>query len=981
MAGIGRELTWIIGGPGTGKTTRLVAMVCDALAGNVSPERILFLTFNPESRDILEHAVQTRVGGWSGRLVHNTRMLLDRALEAIPPWERLVPLSEYQQLLWMQASLESENSFGDWAHQLPSASLAKELHSLLRQLKRGGVNLGVLKHRIESKASDSSAALVDFLRSHQEKIASRGYGDFVDQIDQVVQFFDSQQSKGGLAQCDLIVIDDLHLAHRRQWQLLELFLPGAADMVFASEVECPFFRQWIDKGYRHRLRDLGITVKYEYLKDSLRLHYPLEPEKLPQEISLHSARSALEEGLWIAEQVDRLVSDSGDIRYSDIAMICPSEAGAASLEEALRLYRIPYHVSRKSASRDARIWLRWLQWLDNPTYDNFLKLLHLMGLELPANDSLVRALYHYIIGSEVSEEDDEIIDNGNVIELGRRLRDLLTTWRSRDYDSVMHALPDALKVIVEDFSLTVDIQAFEVVKDLVAEYRAWCRSAGRRFRIGEFLDSIEAHVQWNQQSSRPPRLGDSVHLWSVPDSRGRQAKVVFLSGTNDGIFPLPYRRRSLIPAPDIGVWRSALVEMGTPADLSDLDSLDDHWQREHERFLLASSRALEKMCVSYVRTGDSEERVDPSPFLAAKGLGDIDQQSETVEGRFPNLSVPSTGNQSSYVPFIPSLRGIALLLNSLSQGGLKADDLRLAWERVWRGNHPATRISVWQPIPRQPITLPDDFAISHSKIKTYLDCPRKFYYENIMGVEVPASYQMVIGTALHKIAERIHMGKGREVFSDTETLHSIAEDCLSEHLELFQGDAELAGWLDYVMERVGKYLSAISDNPPNVMDTEKFFDVRWQEGLRFKGRIDRLDKNPDGRYGILDYKKSGKDKAVALINQFRDRDDDFQFPIYYFCATDHMHVDVGSFQMVVFDFGNSGEIETITIPISHASGRSAVSVDDMQEVRQRIVAIGKEMISSRDGFTKKPTTQCRGFFSICPHLSFCTRSSEVIDSD
>jgi len=969
-----------MGGPGTGKSSRAVSAVTEALTDGLSPSQILFVTFNPQTRDQLEQSVRKQYGGWSGRLVYNTRMLLECALELIPPWERLIPLSEYQQLLWLQASLEASPPFGNTATRLSPASMTRELYSLLRQLKRGGIDLGLLRHRIASKGSDASLALIDFLKAHSDDIGWRGFGDFVDQISQVVRWLDSESDRKRSPHFDLIVVDDLHLAHRLQWQLLELFLPAASQVLFFSEAEGPFFRQWVDMGYRQRLRALGISVNYEYLQETHRLWYPTESGQLPESISLHSAHNALEEGLWIAEQVDRLVSESqGGVRFSGVAVIQCSEA--AAIEEAFRLYRIPYDSSRDSTARYSGIWVSWLRWFEAPNLVDFRRLLSSLSPDVDVSEDSVSSLYRYMTESHASAKDDEVGNDARLVDIGRQIRQLLVSWRDGKHDEVITRLPRVLARFNEDSSLGLDVQAGQYIVQLMSEYGTWCRIMGRRFRMGEFLDSVVTHAPWNPENLGRARLGDRVQMWSIPDSRGQDARFVFLSGTNDGALPLPYRRRSLIPENDKAVWQAVLQELGTPADLSDLDDFDHHWARELERFQLASSRALERLYITYCQGGSSEETLEPSPFLTTKALANVEEASLTIEGRFPCLAVPKSESKSLYVPFVPSIPGINLLLSSLIQGGASQGDLRAAWDQVWQAPASKFSMSVWQPFSRQSFQLPQDFALSYSKIKTYLDCPRKFYYENVLRIEFPPSYQMLVGTTLHRLAQRIHEGKGGTIISNLEVLRGIAEECFAGHSELFQGDAERQGWLDYVMARIANYLEVIGGNPPDVQDVETSFRVRWKEELWFSGRIDRLDRSPDGRWSVVDYKKSGKEKAMALINQFRARDDDFQFPIYYFYVADHLSHDVGSFQMIVFDFNNSGAIEIITMPISQKSSRTSVSTDELQEVRQRIVTIGNEMISPRADFTKKPTTQCRGFFAVCPHLPYCPRSGDVLDPD
>ena len=282
---------------------------------------------------------------------------------------------------------------------------------------------------------------------------------------------------------------------------------------------------------------------------------------------------------------------------------------------------------------------------------------------------------------------------------------------------------------------------------------------------------------------------------------------------------------------------------------------------------------------------------------------------------------------------------------------------------------------------RRAYQLPGGFALSHSKLKTYLDCPRKFYYENVLKIETPQTYHMLIGTVLHRLAQKIHEGMGDHLFTDLDVLKRIAKDYFMEQSVLFQGDMEKEGWMDYVLERIKDYLCWVEQDRPDVRGLEVPFDFQWPEGMRFTGRIDRLDHLPDGGWSIVDYKKSGGKKEAALINEFRQKDDDFQFPIYYYFVSDYKDLKVSAFRLIAFDFKKEGRLEAITIPVGMESSKKSVSVGDLDEVRQRIVAIAKDVMSVRDDFAKGGTTECRGYFSTCPYLSFCTRSGDDVNDE
>jgi RecB family exonuclease len=416
------------------------------------------------------------------------------------------------------------------------------------------------------------------------------------------------------------------------------------------------------------------------------------------------------------------------------------------------------------------------------------------------------------------------------------------------------------------------------------------------------------------------------------------------------------------------------------------------------------------MFITYINEGTEGEENAPSPFLTINIPKGRQINELKVQGIFPSIALPApnqedgvrwehlTPQKGMYVPYIPTIRGIGFLLNSLVQSGVKHDILYSVWDKIWYESVHSSIVNgsvsgkdTRHHVPRRiilqkPFRLPRDYPLSQSKIGTYLECPRKFFYSTILEIETPQSVPMIVGTALHELAQKIHSPRGSQIIYDLELLRDIAKQRLSEHPELFQGDLELEGWSDYIMGRIQDYLDWWMGNPSNCKETEYKFDSMWKEGVRFKGRIDRLDYLSDDKWVINDYKKSGKEQETALINQFLIRDDDFQFPIYYISMKEAYNRDVGCFRLLVFDFNNQREFKAITIPISQEISdkkrKKWVTPDELETVRKRIVKIAEELLSPKTDFNKTAKTQCRTYSGIkCPYVAFCTKSEDKEDAE
>jgi RecB family exonuclease len=107
-----------------------------------------------------------------------------------------------------------------------------------------------------------------------------------------------------------------------------------------------------------------------------------------------------------------------------------------------------------------------------------------------------------------------------------------------------------------------------------------------------------------------------------------------------------------------------------------------------------------------------------------------------------------------------------------------------------------------------------------------------------------------------------------------------------ELLQLFRDDIDSAGmqddyqrelYLKQGLAQLQEFLAATHVNPaPEVLHTEEWFEVEIA-GSKVAGRIDRIDRLPDGTVAIIDY-KTGKARSQE------DADDSLQLSIYAMAA-------------------------------------------------------------------------------------------------
>ncbi len=190
---------------------------------------------------------------------------------------------------------------------------------------------------------------------------------------------------------------------------------------------------------------------------------------------------------------------------------------------------------------------------------------------------------------------------------------------------------------------------------------------------------------------------------------------------------------------------------------------------------------------------------------------------------------------------------------------------------------------------------------SATSLKTFLECKRKYYLQNILKIPEhsislkPQNYEL--GNIIHNILE--HNYKNGK-FSYLEIVDEISKyqninPYLTIELELWKKKLK-----KFCMHEQKRFESGIK-----IHQLEKSFRIEIN-GIILKGKIDRIDKLKDGSFALLDYKTSSNLK----IDTFKtyEHSTDFQLE-FYFLATK----DLGISQIGYYDL-NSGEIkEEITL--------------------------------------------------------------------
>ncbi len=204
----------------------------------------------------------------------------------------------------------------------------------------------------------------------------------------------------------------------------------------------------------------------------------------------------------------------------------------------------------------------------------------------------------------------------------------------------------------------------------------------------------------------------------------------------------------------------------------------------------------------------------------------------------------------------------------LTTSGL--DDLLLDAERDDRARA-AARAARSEPslepfIPRRG----EGLLLSASDVETYRTCPLKYKFARVFRIPQEPSLHQRFGIVVHQVLERYHSSGGRAV---------------DELLGLLEGGWRRGGLGDGEEERqlrrkaqdaLRRYHDRIRAEPAEPVWFERPFSFRLGAHT-LRGRVDRVDRLPEGGFELIDY-KTGRPRAVAQLRE------DVQLSLYAIAA-------------------------------------------------------------------------------------------------
>jgi DNA helicase-2/ATP-dependent DNA helicase PcrA len=216
----------------------------------------------------------------------------------------------------------------------------------------------------------------------------------------------------------------------------------------------------------------------------------------------------------------------------------------------------------------------------------------------------------------------------------------------------------------------------------------------------------------------------------------------------------------------------------------------------------------------------------------------------------------------------------------------------------------------------------DGLVLSASDIETYRTCPLKYKFARVFRIPSEPTINQRFGILVHQVLERYH---GAE-----------APPGLPGLLNLLDAGWRRGGFGDSEEERqlrskatqaLVRYHDRFRDEDAEPVWFERSFQFRMGPHL-LRGRVDRVDRLPDGGYELIDY-KTGRPKTAAQLRE------DVQLSLYAVGARESWQLDAA--QQAYYYV-----LDDEKVPVERSDEDRGWIHDTVHEVAEGILAQGFE---------------------------------------
>ena len=708
----------------------------------------------------------------------------------------------------------------------------------------------------ESKNLSRNREIVYVYEQYEERLAKNGMYDYEDMISRCVA--ELKENKDLLAeyqeQFQYILVDEYQDTNGGQNEIVELL--GSFDdspniFVVGDDKQSIYRFQGASLAnmlsfygrYQRAVRVISLTENYRSQKividasgalisrnaESLKAHIPGIIESLvpgrtipEKKIELVTTESQDQEEYIIGEKIKALL-DTGT-KPEDIAVLYRYNADGDSLLHAFRTMNIPARIEMGEnifSIPEVRQWIVFLNWLVYGNDDALARIIQYTWLHVSPVDALkaihyagrnYKTLYSVISSAEYLKH-AEVEDAASILALASTL----AQFRA---DAVNMPVMEFLEHVIQETKwMNYALNAKEVVV-LLRAMKRFLNEAKElaHTHVGYSVEDFVKHVVFLQNHEinllTPSWEGGvgAVHLMSAHKAKGLEWPHVFIIKMNDKHWGNP-KKRGAINLPE------GLVKY-------DFVFKNDRNEDERRLFYVALTRAMNSVTLTRSAYSGTGKETVPSIFLS----------------EIPKEFVDETLYEET-----PQMQEKRLLATMVAQ----------EQETVLEDAKAYIKSQL------------DNYVMSVTHLNNYLECPRKFYWRNILQIPSMKTRSLMLGSAMHDtlrdLFESLHAGKP---VPDADALQKSFETYLKREP---MSEKDFAEILSKGSKAIRGYVEYYKSNFfTNVLTEHNFKKYHVMIGdVPVTGKLDKIEilDEKNKIINVVDYKTGNSDKWYEKVKK------------------------------------------------------------------------------------------------------------------
>jgi ATP-dependent DNA helicase UvrD/PcrA len=229
--------------------------------------------------------------------------------------------------------------------------------------------------------------------------------------------------------------------------------------------------------------------------------------------------------------------------------------------------------------------------------------------------------------------------------------------------------------------------------------------------------------------------------------------------------------------------------------------------------------------------------------------------------------------------------------------------------------------------------------LSASDIETYRICPLKYKFARVFRIPQEATINQRFGIVMHQVLERFHA----ESDGSLERLRELFE--ISWRRSGFGSSDDEQQFRERAIDALERYWRLDRESDAEPVWFERSFAFKLGPHL-LRGRVDRVDRHPDGSFELIDY-KTGKAKTADDLRE------DIQLSLYQMGARESWRLETSAQS---YFYVLTGE----KVPVEH-------SAEELERVRSTVSEIAGGILKQQ--FEPTPSPEVCSFCDyriICP---------------